>query len=68
MASLGDAARFRGADGAISTPRGVACTVAIGPGPISFTARTENVYSRPFSRLPPVSVAGIDVWSPPRIW
>ena len=57
--SPGDAARLRGADGA---PRGVAFTDAVGPGPIRFTARIENVYSRPFSRLKkpsgPGSVAG----------
>ena len=44
------AARSRGANGAVTVVRGVASTVATAPGPMSFTARSENVYEVPFSR------------------
>ena len=48
--SLGVTLRSRGALGAMASGRGVASTVTATPVPIPFTARTENVYERPFSR------------------
>ena len=50
MLSPGSAATSRGIVGAVIAARGFASTVAAAPGPVPFTARTENAYRRMFSR------------------